>query len=88
MTDTFNFNKVQKELNKIDNLKKIAGHMDIDEHQYDENINFIHKKGYRQSIMFKKQQNYTFNELLIILNKLDNVWEENSSVALRYPYIQ
>lgn len=115
MTNVFNFNTVHKELSKIENLKKIAGHMDIDDDQDDldqqiaklsltepsrpssrpstglhntEMINFIHKNGYRQSMAFKKQENYSFNELIIILNKLDSTWEENNTVSLRYPYIQ
>ena len=71
------FTTMLHEINKID--KKVLDH--------------AHIHGFRPSIQFEQKQNYSFEELLIIINSIDAAWEthiQHPSRAVRFEtaYIQ
>ena len=51
-------------------------------------ITYANNKGLRNSIQFQQKPFYTFEELLIIINKLDEVWEDRLSAKENFSYFQ
>jgi hypothetical protein len=51
------------------------------------NIQYAHTNGLRNSIQFQQKDYYTFEELLIMINRIDEAWENSLNTKSNYSYI-
>lgn len=51
------------------------------------NIHYAHTNGLRNSIQFQQKDYYTFEELLIMINRIDEAWENSLNNKSNYSYI-
>ena len=50
-------------------------------------IQYAHTKGLRNSVQFQQKEYYTFEELLILINRIDEAWENNLHTNTNISYI-
>ena len=50
-------------------------------------IHYAHTNGLRNSVQFKQKEYYTFEELLILINQIDEAWENNLHTNTNISYI-
>ena len=59
----------------------------INEYSLNKNIQYAHPNGLRNSIQFQQKEYYTFEELLIMINRIDEAWENSLNTKSNYSYI-
>ena len=49
--------------------------INLNNHLRNDLFNHVHNRGYRNSCNFIKKDHYTFEEVLLIIKSIDDIWE-------------
>ena len=74
-----NQSKFNRKLPPLSEVKPTSINMNQVVKNSDNDTCFIKPTGERKSLIFKTQISYSYQEVLDLLSKLDNLWEESTS---------